>query len=169
MLLGGACICICLCTLSCHINTGLSPYKKKAHTHVHGWDEAALHSVEFHQLGISEYVSLPPDPIALSPFPSHFMPLFEVSTFAEKMDVGLRLLRERGLARREDRRLLLVLLQPRTPAGPPASAAAAAVAATGARRTRRTVSAFLTHPLHGGRGRPTRPGGRIFFYCLAFF
>ncbi|KAJ1272224.1 hypothetical protein BS78_06G186400 [Paspalum vaginatum] len=50
---------------------------RQARARVHGWDEGALRSVEFHELGISAYVSPPPDPTAASPFPSHLMPLFE--------------------------------------------------------------------------------------------
>uniref|UniRef100_A0A453MIM9 Glycosyltransferase N-terminal domain-containing protein n=2 Tax=Aegilops tauschii subsp. strangulata TaxID=200361 RepID=A0A453MIM9_AEGTS len=45
---------------------------------VHGWAEDALQSIHFHDLGISSYVSPPPDPTADSPFPSHLMPLFNV-------------------------------------------------------------------------------------------
>jgi hypothetical protein len=45
------------------------------------------------------------------------------STLAGKMDARIRLLRERGPARREDRRLLLILLWPWTPTGPPVPAA----------------------------------------------
>ncbi|XP_062184381.1 putative cis-zeatin O-glucosyltransferase [Phragmites australis] len=125
---------------------------RQARARVHGWDEGALRCIQFHELGISSYVSPPPDPTASSPFPSHLMPLFEayttsaraplaalldklsashrrvvvvydrlnafaaeetarlrngeafglhclaLSTLLGKMDGGLRLLRERGLA-----------------------------------------------------------------------
>ncbi|CAD6340844.1 unnamed protein product [Miscanthus lutarioriparius] len=53
---------------------------RQARARLHGWDERALRSVEFHDLGISEYVSPPPDPTAPSPFPTHLMPLFEAYT-----------------------------------------------------------------------------------------
>ncbi|RLM75426.1 hypothetical protein C2845_PM15G17330 [Panicum miliaceum] len=53
---------------------------RQARARVQGWDEAALGSVEFHDLGIPEYACPPPDPTAPSPFPSHLMPLFEAYT-----------------------------------------------------------------------------------------
>lgn len=53
---------------------------RQARERVHGWDEEALLSIQFHDLGISTYVSLPPDPAADSPFPSHLMPLWEAYT-----------------------------------------------------------------------------------------
>ncbi|CAN6268849.1 unnamed protein product [Urochloa humidicola] len=125
---------------------------RQARARVQGWDEAALGSVEFHELNISEYACPLPDPAAPSPFPLHLMPLFEAyttggraplaallarlsashrrvvvvhdringyaaeeaarlpnaeafglhclaaSTLAGKMDAGLQVLRERGLA-----------------------------------------------------------------------
>uniref|UniRef100_A0A0E0KTR2 Glycosyltransferase n=1 Tax=Oryza punctata TaxID=4537 RepID=A0A0E0KTR2_ORYPU len=53
---------------------------RQARARVQGWDDAALRSVRFHDLGISTYVSPPPDPAAGSPFPSHLMPLWEAYT-----------------------------------------------------------------------------------------
>ncbi|KQJ83988.1 putative cis-zeatin O-glucosyltransferase [Brachypodium distachyon] len=53
---------------------------RQARARVHGWDEDALLSIRFHELGISSYVSPPPNPTADSPFPSHLMPLFEAFT-----------------------------------------------------------------------------------------
>uniref|UniRef100_A0A0D9W819 Glycosyltransferase n=1 Tax=Leersia perrieri TaxID=77586 RepID=A0A0D9W819_9ORYZ len=53
---------------------------RQARARVQGWDGAALRSVKFHDLDIPEYVSLPPDPNADTPFPSHLMPLFEAYT-----------------------------------------------------------------------------------------
>ncbi|KAM0900778.1 hypothetical protein ACQ4PT_020417 [Festuca glaucescens] len=50
---------------------------RQARARVHGWDQEALRSIQFHDLGISSYVSPPPDPTADSPFPSHIMPLFD--------------------------------------------------------------------------------------------
>jgi cis-zeatin O-glucosyltransferase len=50
---------------------------RQARARVHGWGDAALRRVEFHELAISEYASPPPDPAASSPFPSHLMPLWE--------------------------------------------------------------------------------------------
>ncbi|KAF0893414.1 hypothetical protein E2562_024225 [Oryza meyeriana var. granulata] len=53
---------------------------RQAQERVHGWDDKALLSIQFHDLGISTYVSPPPDPTADSPFPSHLMPLWETYT-----------------------------------------------------------------------------------------
>ncbi|KAL6903358.1 hypothetical protein ACP4OV_004171 [Aristida adscensionis] len=53
---------------------------RQARARVHGWGDGALAAVEFHELPISAYVSLPPDPAAPSPFPNHLMPMFEVYT-----------------------------------------------------------------------------------------
>jgi len=53
---------------------------RQARARVQGWGEEALRSIKFHDLGISSYVSPPPDPTADSPFPSHLMPLFETYT-----------------------------------------------------------------------------------------
>uniref|UniRef100_A0A0D3FYS6 Glycosyltransferase n=1 Tax=Oryza barthii TaxID=65489 RepID=A0A0D3FYS6_9ORYZ len=53
---------------------------RQARARVHGWDDKALRSVRFHDLGISTYASPPPDPAAASPFPSHLMPLWEAYT-----------------------------------------------------------------------------------------
>ncbi|EAY95122.1 hypothetical protein OsI_16939 [Oryza sativa Indica Group] len=53
---------------------------RQARERVQGWDDAALRSVRFHDLGISTYASPPPDPAAASPFPSHLMPLWEAYT-----------------------------------------------------------------------------------------
>ncbi|KAM0901366.1 hypothetical protein ACQ4PT_020052 [Festuca glaucescens] len=50
---------------------------RQARARVHCWDEEALRSIQFHDLGLSSYVSPPPDPTADSPFPSHIMPLFD--------------------------------------------------------------------------------------------
>jgi cis-zeatin O-glucosyltransferase len=52
-----------------------APHIRQARARVHGWDEDALRPIQFHDLGISSYVSPPPDPAADSPFPSHIMPL----------------------------------------------------------------------------------------------
>ncbi|CAO2036069.1 unnamed protein product [Urochloa humidicola] len=50
---------------------------RQARERLDGWDADAIRRVEFHELAISEYVSLPPDPYADSPFPSHLMPLWD--------------------------------------------------------------------------------------------
>ncbi|XP_051218694.1 putative cis-zeatin O-glucosyltransferase [Lolium perenne] len=50
---------------------------RQARARVHGWDQEALRSIQFHDLGISSYASPPPDPTADSPFPSHILPLFD--------------------------------------------------------------------------------------------
>uniref|UniRef100_A0A0E0H4F2 Glycosyltransferase n=1 Tax=Oryza nivara TaxID=4536 RepID=A0A0E0H4F2_ORYNI len=57
-----------------------APQLRQARARVHGWDDKALLSVQFHDLGISTYVSPPPDPTADAPFPSHLMPLWEAYT-----------------------------------------------------------------------------------------
>uniref|UniRef100_A0A0E0KTR1 Glycosyltransferase n=1 Tax=Oryza punctata TaxID=4537 RepID=A0A0E0KTR1_ORYPU len=57
-----------------------APHVRQARARVHGWDDKALLSVQFHDLGISAYVSPPPDPTAGFSFPSHLMPLWEVYT-----------------------------------------------------------------------------------------
>uniref|UniRef100_A0A0E0KU04 Glycosyltransferase N-terminal domain-containing protein n=1 Tax=Oryza punctata TaxID=4537 RepID=A0A0E0KU04_ORYPU len=57
-----------------------APQLRQAQARVHGWDDEALHSVQFHDLGISAYVSPPPDSTADSPFPSHLIPLWEAYT-----------------------------------------------------------------------------------------
>uniref|UniRef100_A0A0E0DH90 Glycosyltransferase n=1 Tax=Oryza meridionalis TaxID=40149 RepID=A0A0E0DH90_9ORYZ len=57
-----------------------APQLRQARARVHGWDDKALLSVQFHDLGISTYVSPPPDPTADTPFPSHLMPLWEAYT-----------------------------------------------------------------------------------------
>ncbi|EER88851.1 hypothetical protein BDA96_10G309100 [Sorghum bicolor] len=66
---------------------------RQARARVHGWDEDALRSVEFHELGISEYVSPPPDPTAPSPFPTHLMPLFEAYTAGARAPLAALLAR----------------------------------------------------------------------------
>ncbi|EES12633.1 hypothetical protein BDA96_06G191000 [Sorghum bicolor] len=66
---------------------------RQARARVHGWDETALRSVEFHDLGISEYVSPPPDPTAPSPFPTHLMPLFEAYTAGARAPLAALLAR----------------------------------------------------------------------------
>ncbi|KAF0893415.1 hypothetical protein E2562_024226 [Oryza meyeriana var. granulata] len=53
---------------------------RQAQARVHGCDDKALLSIQFHDLGIFTYVSPPPDPTADSPFPSHVMPLWEAYT-----------------------------------------------------------------------------------------
>ncbi|KAL6652255.1 hypothetical protein ACP70R_011180 [Stipagrostis hirtigluma subsp. patula] len=53
---------------------------RQARARVHGWDPDALRSIEFHDLDVAEFASPPPDPAAPSPFPSHFMPMFEAFT-----------------------------------------------------------------------------------------
>uniref|UniRef100_A0A0D9W8A3 Glycosyltransferase n=1 Tax=Leersia perrieri TaxID=77586 RepID=A0A0D9W8A3_9ORYZ len=54
---------------------------RQARARVHGCDDDALLSVQFHDLRISTYVSPPPDPAAAdTPFPSHLMPLWEAYT-----------------------------------------------------------------------------------------
>ncbi|KAF0912190.1 hypothetical protein E2562_013072 [Oryza meyeriana var. granulata] len=53
---------------------------RQARARVQGWHEEALLSIRFHDLAIPTYVSLPPDPTAGSPFPSHLMPLWEAYT-----------------------------------------------------------------------------------------
>nr|TKW05907.1 hypothetical protein SEVIR_7G206700v2 [Setaria viridis] len=50
---------------------------RQARARVHGWGDAALRRVEFHELAISEYASPPPDPAASSPYPSHLLPLWQ--------------------------------------------------------------------------------------------
>ncbi|XP_012703082.1 putative cis-zeatin O-glucosyltransferase [Setaria italica] len=50
---------------------------RQAKARVHGWGDDALRRVDFHELAISEYASPPPDPAAVSPYPSHLMPLLE--------------------------------------------------------------------------------------------
>ncbi|KAF0912191.1 hypothetical protein E2562_013073 [Oryza meyeriana var. granulata] len=54
-----------------------APHVRQARARVHGWNDEALLSVQFHDLGISKYVSPPPDPSADLAFPSHLMPLWE--------------------------------------------------------------------------------------------
>uniref|UniRef100_A0ACD5UT93 Uncharacterized protein n=1 Tax=Avena sativa TaxID=4498 RepID=A0ACD5UT93_AVESA len=54
-----------------------APHIRQARARVHGWDQEALRSIQFHDLDISSYDSPPPDPTAESPFPSHIMPLTE--------------------------------------------------------------------------------------------
>ncbi|RCV34892.1 hypothetical protein SEVIR_7G206900v4 [Setaria viridis] len=66
---------------------------RQARARVHGWDEAALGSVEFHELGIPEYVCSPPDPTAPSPFPTHLMPLFEAYTAGARAPLAALLAR----------------------------------------------------------------------------
>ncbi|PVH35695.1 hypothetical protein PAHAL_7G249200 [Panicum hallii] len=66
---------------------------RQARARVQGWDEAALGSVEFHELGISEYACPPPDPAAPSPFPSHLMPLFEAYTAGARAPLAALLAR----------------------------------------------------------------------------
>nr|AZQ26937.1 UGT93B8 [Avena strigosa] len=53
---------------------------RQARARVHGWGDEALRSIHFYDLGISSYISPPPDPTADSPFPSHLMPLYEAYT-----------------------------------------------------------------------------------------
>ncbi|CAL5015504.1 unnamed protein product [Urochloa decumbens] len=67
---------------------------------VQGWDEAALGSVEFHDLGVSEYVCPPPDPTAPSPFPLHLMPLFEAYTTGARPPLAALLARLSATHRR---------------------------------------------------------------------
>ncbi|RCV34890.1 hypothetical protein SETIT_7G194600v2 [Setaria italica] len=50
---------------------------RQARARVHGWGDAALRRVEFHELAISEYASPPPDPAASSPYPSYLLPLWQ--------------------------------------------------------------------------------------------
>ncbi|XP_020182396.1 putative cis-zeatin O-glucosyltransferase [Aegilops tauschii subsp. strangulata] len=50
---------------------------RQARARVHGWDDAALRSVHFHELDIPAFAAPPPDPDAASPFPTHIMPMFE--------------------------------------------------------------------------------------------
>jgi cis-zeatin O-glucosyltransferase len=47
---------------------------------VHEWDPCTLGSIEFHDLNVLAYDSLPTDLAAPSPFSNHHMPMFE--TFA---------------------------------------------------------------------------------------
>ncbi|KAG8040021.1 hypothetical protein GUJ93_ZPchr2177g28972 [Zizania palustris] len=50
---------------------------RQARERLQGWDDKAIQSIQFHDLGIPAYVSPPPDLTADTPFPSHFMPLWE--------------------------------------------------------------------------------------------
>ncbi|KAM3214067.1 hypothetical protein ACQJBY_066471 [Aegilops geniculata] len=50
---------------------------RQARARVHGWGDAALRSVHFHELDIPAFAAPPPDPDAASPFPTHIMPMFE--------------------------------------------------------------------------------------------
>jgi len=50
---------------------------RQAKARLHGWGADALRGIQFHELAISDYESLPPDPAADSPYPSHLLPLFE--------------------------------------------------------------------------------------------
>ncbi|CAN6276559.1 unnamed protein product [Urochloa humidicola] len=66
---------------------------RQARARVQGWDAFALGSVEFHDLGISEYTCPPPDPTAPSPFPLHLMPLFEAYTAGARAPLAALLAR----------------------------------------------------------------------------
>uniref|UniRef100_A0A0D9W818 Glycosyltransferase n=1 Tax=Leersia perrieri TaxID=77586 RepID=A0A0D9W818_9ORYZ len=57
-----------------------APHVRQARERVHGWDDEALLSIQFHDLRISTYVSPPPDLAASIAFPSHLMPLWEAYT-----------------------------------------------------------------------------------------
>ncbi|XP_006652647.1 cis-zeatin O-glucosyltransferase 1-like [Oryza brachyantha] len=57
-----------------------APHVRQAKARVQGWGDEALLSIQFHDLDISAFVSPPPDPAADTPFPSHFMPLWETYT-----------------------------------------------------------------------------------------
>jgi cis-zeatin O-glucosyltransferase len=50
---------------------------RQARSRVHGWGDDTLRRVHFHELPISAYASPPPDPAAVSAFPSHLVPLWE--------------------------------------------------------------------------------------------
>ncbi|KQJ83987.1 putative cis-zeatin O-glucosyltransferase [Brachypodium distachyon] len=76
-----------------------TPHVRQARARVHGWGEDALLSIRFHDLGISSYVSPPPDPTAGSPFPSHLMPLFEAFTADARAPLAA-VLRELSASRR---------------------------------------------------------------------
>ncbi|XP_037486767.1 putative cis-zeatin O-glucosyltransferase [Triticum dicoccoides] len=76
-----------------------APHVRQARARVHGWDEDALRSIQFHDLGISTYVSPPPDPTADPPFPSHLMPLFEAFTAGARAPLAA-VLRELSASRR---------------------------------------------------------------------
>ncbi|CAN6268847.1 unnamed protein product [Urochloa humidicola] len=72
---------------------------RQARVRVHGWGDDALRRVHFHELPISEYVSLPPDPAADTPFPSHLMPLWEAFTASAPAPVAA-LLRDTSASHR---------------------------------------------------------------------
>ncbi|XP_045089729.1 putative cis-zeatin O-glucosyltransferase [Aegilops tauschii subsp. strangulata] len=75
------------------------PHVRQARARVHGWDDDALRSIHFHDLGISTYVSPPPDPAADPPFPSHLMPMFEAFTAGARAPLAA-VLRELSASRR---------------------------------------------------------------------
>ncbi|XP_022684477.1 putative cis-zeatin O-glucosyltransferase [Setaria italica] len=72
---------------------------RQARARVHGWGDDALRRVRFHDLAISGYVSPRPDPAAVSPFPSHLMPLWEAFTASAAAPVAA-LLREASASHR---------------------------------------------------------------------
>ncbi|CAM0903416.1 unnamed protein product [Alopecurus aequalis] len=72
---------------------------RQARARVHGWDEEALLSIHFHDLGISSYNSPPPDPTADSPFPSHIMPLIKAFVIEARAPLAA-LLQELSASRR---------------------------------------------------------------------
>ncbi|SPT20096.1 unnamed protein product [Triticum aestivum] len=73
---------------------------RQARARVHGWGDEALQSVQFHDLGISGYVSPPPDPAADSPFPSHLMPMFNAYIAGARAPLAALLDRLSGSCRR---------------------------------------------------------------------
>jgi cis-zeatin O-glucosyltransferase len=59
---------------------------------VYEWDPCTLGSIEFHDLDVLAYDSLPTDLAAPSPFPNHLMPMFK--TFAAALRAPLAALSE---------------------------------------------------------------------------
>uniref|UniRef100_A0ACD5V823 Uncharacterized protein n=1 Tax=Avena sativa TaxID=4498 RepID=A0ACD5V823_AVESA len=64
---------------------------RQARSRVHGWDPKALASVHFHDLDIATYESPRPDPAAVSPFPSHLIPMFEAFTAGARAPLAVLL------------------------------------------------------------------------------